>query len=547
MNRYRLTEKLRRYKQIINVVTKYGFGIIVEKTHLGKLFKIPSRKRKKEEFSAPVRVRKMLEELGPVFIKLGQILSTRPDFVPLPYIHELEKLQDSTFIVPFEKISEIFRKETGKSVGEVFSEFEEVAFASASVSQVHRAKYKGTNVAVKIQKPGIEEQIKVDISIMYDIAELIEKFIKESQIYQPLNIVREFEKSLKKELDFSMEGRNIERFRENFEKDEDIYVPFVFRELTTRRVLTLEFVKGIKINRINELEKAGIDKKKLSEIGLNSMMKQIFIDGFFHGDPHPANILVTEECRLCFIDFGIVGRISEERRLELIYFLKGLTEGNSSRIMESLEMMGAMKEDTDTKSFREEIEEILDQYREIPIKDIDINTLIEDSFSVMRKYYIRIPANFTLLIKTMVTLEGIGLSLNPDFSIAVGIKPHIVKFMAERARLKNILKDIINISGGFARMAREVPASIDSLMKMLKKGYINIAFEHKGLHDLISTIDKSSSRLSFSLIIAALIISSSLIMMSDSGRYPVFGVVGFSVSAILGVWLVIDILRHRSL
>jgi len=552
MSRHRLTAKLKRYRQIVNVITKYGFGIIVERTHLGKIFqKPPKRKALQEKFSAPVRVRKMLEELGPTFIKFGQILSTRPDLIPVPYILELEKLQDNTSSVSFEKISEVFREDMKKSTGEVFSSFEEKPFASASISQVHRAVYMDEKVAVKIRKPGIEKSIRVDIDIIYDIAELIEKFIKESKIYQPVNIVREFEKLLKNELDFSREARNIEKFRENFGCEEDTYVPKVYKEATGKKVLTLEYIEGIKINKIAELEKAGFDKKRLAEAGLDSIMKQIFNDGFFHGDPHPANILVTREGKLCFIDFGIVGKLSEERRLELIYFLDGLTKNDSAKVVESLEMMGALNEGTDVKSFREETEEMLAEYRDIPIKDIDVNTLIEESFSIMRKHYINIPTNLTLLIKTIATIEGIGLALNPDFNLASGIKPHIIKFMAGQLHAKKLLNDIKNFSRDMSRIIKEAPASIESFLKMLKKGYISIAFEHKGLHDLIATIDKSSNRLSFSLIIASLIISSSLIMVSGARPYilgyPALGVIGFLISVILGIWLIIDIIKNRSL
>jgi ubiquinone biosynthesis protein len=226
-------------------------------------------------------------------------------------------------------------------------------------------------------------------------------------------------------------------------------------------------------------------------------------------------------------------------------------DGDSSKILDSLEMMGALQEDTDTKNFKEEIEDMLDCYKNVPIKELDINLLLEDSFSIMRKYYIKIPSNLTILIKTLITLEGIGLSLDPDFSIAVSMKPFVTKFISERIRIKNIFKDAVNISYGMFRVFKEMPASFTSFLKMLKKGSISISFEHKGLRELINIIDKSSSRLSFSLIIASLIISSSLIMVSGAAPlifgFPAFGVVFFCVSAILGIWLIIDIIKHRSL
>ena len=253
-------EKFRRYREIGSIVVKYGFGIFLEKAHLLKFLKLPLRKRKIVD-SVPVRLRLMLEELGPTFIKMGQILSTRPDLVPLPFIKELEKLQDEVKPIEGEEVKKVIQQTFGKNIEDLFLYFEEKPIASASISQVHKARLKnGKEVAVKVRKPGIERVISTDIQILYDIAGLIEKFIKEARIYQPLRIIEEFEKSIRKELNFRIEERNMERFRKNFADDENVYIPEVFKEFTTENILVCEYVEGIKINKIDKLEKMEIDR-----------------------------------------------------------------------------------------------------------------------------------------------------------------------------------------------------------------------------------------------------------------------------------------------
>ncbi|MCD6408672.1 2-polyprenylphenol 6-hydroxylase [bacterium] len=547
MIKYGLTEKLTRYRQIGNVIVKYGFGIILEKTHLIKILKIPFRKKKKEDFSPPVRVRKMLEELGPTFIKLGQILSTRPDLIPIPYLKELEKLQDMTNPSPFEEIKKVVEGKTGKKIEELFDEFEEVPFASASISQVHRAKIEGKTVAVKIQKPGVEKEIFLDLQILYDIAELIERFIKEAEIYQPVRIVEEFEKSIKKELNFLIEARNIERFRNNFRDEKDVFIPHIYHEFTNEKMLTLEFVDGIKISRIEEVEKAGFDRKEIAEKISNIVLKQVFIDGFFHADPHPGNIFVLKDGRICLLDFGIIGRLNEERKLQLIYLFNGLIKGDSERIIRTLKEMNAIEEDeVNIEDLEREIDDMLDRYRDLPLKEINLNEILGESFEIMRKFKIKIPADLSLLSKVLLTLEGVMLNLNPEFKIITSLKPYVIEFIEKRARFFSFNELIKNFQE-FYYMAKQIPSSVESFLKLIKKGYVNVAFEHKGLQNLTSTMDKSSNRISFSLIISAILISSSLIMVSGKGPHlmglPAFGIIGFLVSGILGIWLIVGIIK----
>ncbi len=540
-------EKFRRYREIGSIVVKYGFGIFLERAHLLKFLKLPLRK-KKIVASVPVRLRLMLEELGPTFIKMGQILSTRPDLVPLPFIKELEKLQDEVKPIEGEEIKRVIQQTFGRDIEDLFLYFEEKPIASASISQVHKAKLKnGKEVAVKVRKPQIERVISTDIQILYDIARLIEKFIKEARIYQPLRIIEEFEKSIRKELDFRIEERNMERFRKNFADDENVYIPEVFKEFTTENILVCEYVEGIKINKIDKLEKMEIDRKKIAEKGVNATLKQIFIHGFFHADPHPGNIIILPDGKICYFDFGIVGKLDEERKIYLISLMNGFLKKDSEKIIRTLEIMGSIEDETDTQALKREISEIIDEYYGLELKEIQIEKIMEDLFERIRKFRIIIPSEFSLLAKTLITIEGVGLALDPEFNLTEKIKPFVTSFLEERFKIFNLINDFKRGLSNIYFLLKDTPQTFHTIMKYLKKGYINVAFEHKGLKNLTSTIDKSSNRISFALIISALLVSSSLIMISGKGPLlmglPAFGILGFLISAILGIWLIVGIIR----
>jgi ubiquinone biosynthesis protein len=389
MKNYPVIRKLKRYRNVINILFKYGFGIIIEQTHI---LKFPIRRKKKIKEPVPLRVRKLLEELGPTFIKLGQILSTRPDLIPVEYIKELEKLQDDVREEDFNIMRDFIEKEIGGKIEDIFEEFNPEPVASASISCVYKAKYKGKEVAVKVQRPGIKDQIITDIQILYDIAGLIERFIKESEIYQPVKIVREFERSIKKELNFLMEGRNIEMMRENL-KDERVLIPEVFKELTTERILVTEFIDGIKISKVEEWSKY-VEKEKIIKTGAEIILKQIFDIGFFQADPHPGNIFVLKDGRIGLIDFGQVGYIDDEKRYYLMNLLTGIINGEPDKVILTLKYMGAIDQKVDIEELKEEIYQLLETYKNIPVKNIKIGEVLENSFEIMRKYRVKNTCKF---------------------------------------------------------------------------------------------------------------------------------------------------------
>ncbi|MCM8804947.1 MAG: AarF/UbiB family protein, partial [Candidatus Omnitrophica bacterium] len=444
MRKYLGVRKLKRYRQIINILIKYGFGIILQRVHI---IKFP--KRKKIEISIPERIRKILEELGPTFIKLGQILSTRPDLIPIEYIKELEKLQDNVKEEDFNIMENLIEEEFGKPIEEIFDQFQPIPIASASLSCVYKGKYKGKDVAIKVQRPNVKQQILTDIQILYDIAALIERFIKESEIYQPIKIVREFEKSIKKELNFLIEARNFEIVREKMKDEEKVFVPYVFKELCSEKIIVTEFIEGVKISEV-EVWSEYVNKEEILKTGTNIILKQIFDIGVFHGDPHPGNIFILKDGKIAMLDFGIVGYLDEEKKYHLINLFSGLIKGRTEKVIFTLKHMNSIDKSTNVDELKEDIEELFETYKDIPIKRIKIGELIGASFEIMRKNKIKIPISFSLIGKSIITLEGICHFIEPDFKLIESIEPYLIDLLDKKLKFTYFFKKIENTFDRFS-------------------------------------------------------------------------------------------------
>ena len=517
MRNYPVVRKLKRYRQIINILFKYGFGIIIEQAHI---LKSPFKKRKKIKEPVPVRIRKLLEDLGPTFIKLGQILSTRPDLIPIEYIKELEKLQDDVKEENFEIMRDFIEKEIGEKIENVFEEFNQKPVASASLSCVYKAKYKGREVAVKVQRPGIKERIITDIQILYDIAELIERFIKESEIYQPVKIVKEFEKSIRKELNFLMEGRNIEMMREKL-KDDRVLIPEVFKELTTERILVTEFIDGIKISKVEEWSKY-VEKEKIIKTGTEIILKQIFDIGFFQADPHPGNIFVLKDGRIGLIDFGQVGYIDDEKRYYLMSLITGIINGDPNKIILTLKYMGAIDKSVNIEELEEEIYELVETYKNIPIKNLKIGEVLENSFEIMRKNKIKIPVSFTLMGKSLITLEGLCYFIDPYFKLMEAIEPFYINFMEKRIKISHFLKEFKNVFERSHYFLKEMPEIFETIIELVKNQKNREKIFEERINILNLNIKKAGTKISLSLIISSLFISSVILFVFKYFYYGIF-------------------------
>lgn len=547
-------KNLNRFREITNTLIKYGFDYFVKQLGLTNLIskgeKILKLKPSKiAQLPLPVRIHLALEELGPTFVKLGQILSTRPDLIPPDYIKELQKLQDKVPPFAYDLVEQIIKRELGAAIPKIFKSFEQKPFAAASLGQVHQAILEnGDKAVVKVQRPDIEKVIETDLDILFHLARLTEKHIPASRLYDPVGIVEEFAKAIRLELDYGNEGRNAERFKKNFEDDKRIYTPKIYWEFSSRRILTMELIEGIKINNLKELDKIGYDRKKIAENGAKAFMKQILIDGFFHADPHPGNMLVMKDEIIGFMDFGMMGRLDEEIKEKCIDLLIAILERNPNKIINEILNLGiTSQEEIDTRSLKIDVREMLDQYYDKSLKEIKLGELISQLVEVSIKYHIKMPAEFALLGKSLITIEGIGLELDPDFNLAEIAKPYAKNLILERKSPQRLILKLLNDLAELYNLIILIPGQLSKTLKKMEEGVFKLEFQHRGLENLISALDRSTNRLSYSLILAAIIIGSSLIIQTDKGPhfmgFPVIGVLGFLIAAILGLGLVIMILR----
>lgn len=536
---------MRREAEIVNILVKHGFGHLTERLNLRILAK---KKISAGEEKVPVyvRARLVLEDLGPTFIKFGQILSMRPDLIPFEFAEEFKKLLDEVQPFDYEKVEKQIKDEFGSSAEELFKEFNEEPTAAASIGQVHKARLKTNNlVVVKVQRPEIENTIETDIDILFNIARLVAKHIPESRLYDPIGIVEEFAKTIRKELDYTIEGRNAERFRRNFEKDNTVYIPGVYWDFTTRKVLTMEFVEGSKVSELGK--SVGIeDRKRVSESIARSYMKQILIDGFFHADPHPGNIFVRNS-QIVFMDFGIIGRVDDYMKEKLANLFTAIIQKDIDNIIDKLLDIGMVSDETDIAKFRADIADVMEEYHGTSLQQVEISAMLNDIMKTVIGHRIRMPPNFILLIKALVTMESICREADPEFNLTEVSKPFVEKLVKEKMHPRHLMDKFMKTVVEFNELIAKLPRRFDNILSKLQSGNLVIDLEHKGLDRVMSEIDTSTNRLSSSLIISAIIVGSSIIMLTGKGPllfgFPAFGVVGFIIAAILGMGLVISILR----
>lgn len=539
----------KRYRQIMNVLIKYGFGYIVEKAGI-----ILPKGIKREnvdptgKMTTAQKVVMMLQELGPTFVKLGQVLSTRPDLIPKDYIEELKKLQDNVAPFSFKEAKNQMEEDLGDKTDHIFLSIEEKPLAAASIGQVHRAVLKnGQEVVVKVRRPGIDKIITADLEIMLNLARLAEKHIPEVRIYDPVGKIEEFADAMHKELDFTREGFNIDKFRQNFEGDETIYVPKVFWEATAQKILTIEYIKGYKVTELDEITNNNLDRKQVAVNGAKAMMKQIFIHGFFHADPHPGNIIIRPDGKIVFIDFGIVGRIDKYTKNKLADLIIGIINKDTKKIISVLLELSQVEQELNISEIEMDVEDLLDRYYGKDLKNIDMSKLLSEVFAIVAKYKIILPSNFTLLLKSLITIEGVGLELDPDFNIFETAKPFVNKMFRERYNPQHLLKTAVSTLQEFNKSVMLIPKLLNGLYQRTKIDSMKIDFDTRGTSKVISELNKMVNRLVFSLIVASLIIGSSLIIQADVEpfllHYPLLGVVGFVTAGFLGVWLIASIIR----
>ena len=546
---------LNRYQRILRVLFKYGFNDLVDRLHIDQYLEsglqMINRKPREQiaRLSRPERLRLVFEELGPTFIKLGQLLSTRPDLIPAEYLDELARLQDEVPPFSLAEVHAIFREELGRSPDEVFHYFDAEPLAAASIGQVHRARLdSGAEVVVKVQRPDIENVIAVDLEILAHLAGLMEQYLEEVQGHRPTAIVQEFARSLSREIDFAVELANVQRFARQFKNNAAIHVPLVYPELSTPRVLVMEYVLGIKASMAGQLREQGYDLPLIAERGATLVMEQIFVHGFFHADPHPGNLFILPDNVVCFIDFGQMGRLSRKDREDFTDLVLDLVAGDERTVVEGVLKVTVQLGEVDRESLARDLGGLVDLYLYRPLGELEAGRILQDLLDLVTRHKLTFKPAFYQMMKALSTVEGVGLMLDPKLELIRLARPFMRRIRLERMRPARLAEEIARTGSGYLQLLRELPEELRTILRQLRGGRMRLEFEHRGLQALGAALDRVSNRIAFAIVLAALIVGSSLIVLSDIPPHwhdiPVIGLLGFLVAGIMGFWLLLSIIRH---
>jgi ubiquinone biosynthesis protein len=541
------------------VLMKYGFYEVTDS--IGE--KVRSRKSRSavsahvrqaaRGHTRAVRLRMAFEELGPTFIKFGQLLSTRPDLISDEFSKELEKLQDQVLPLPGQKMIAVVEEELGRKVTDIFKEFDPEPIAAGSIAQVHKAVlHDGHIVAVKIRRPGIVQLIHTDFEILESIAHFVKTSLLEHEEVDPQRMVREFGEAVFKEVDLANELRNQQRFARQFAGDEKVHVPMVYEQYCSPGVLTMEYIDGVKATDKEAMSAAGLDPKIVAARGADFVMQQVFEHGFFHSDPHPGNLLVLPGNVLAPLDFGQVARLTSQDRHLLTDIILAIVDGEASRMVRAMQRADLFNDETNELHVTRDIEYLLSSYAHLPLKDIPFNQVIVECFETLRKHHIRPPAEFTLMLKSLATVEGFATGLDKDFQIADHLKPFARKLSMDELDPRKAMKNAGKAMRDAGEMISSLPADLISIMSKFKSGRFLLRVQHERLENLTHTIDKSSNRISFAMITAAILIASSMLVSQDRTvlnliNLQTLGIIGYIVAAAIGFWLLVSIARSRHL
>lgn len=515
-----------------------------------------SSKRKKSQDGEDEEIdlsglREAMEELGPAFIKLGQLLASRPDMIGPEIAEDLKKLRDNTPVTPFDQMREVVETELGKPLEDIYSEFDETPLGSASIGQVYKATLKetGQEVAVKIQKPGIYDIIVADVKILVNLAGKADKYITKTRTYNLPAIMKEFERSIFKELNYMEEVMNIQKVTNNFKEDENIYIPQAFRDYSTSKVITMELVDGYEIADLFDNQIEGIDNKEIAKIGVQSFLKQILLDGFFHADPHPGNMFVTKDGKVAYIDWGMVGVITEEFRGNLAQMILILLSGNSKKLINQLIYMKLITPEQNTEEFQEDVEDLLNKYLGVDLDQMD--GIFESLMNVMIKHNIILPREFVMIGRGFILLEDTGSRLDPQFNLTTELEKFAKKMISQKFSVGNIASGGLNYIVEIEHLLKDLPDKLNSTLNKLEDGNLEVKLKHGGLDDLKNMI-------SLSLILAALIVGTALVLAATivaqafyktTAGIPldyvyIIALLGFIISLIIGIYIVFKYLRN---
>jgi ubiquinone biosynthesis protein len=548
--------QVRRYTEIAGILVRFGFVDVVEALHLrpylaaGRRMLSTLGRRSQPDASRAVRLRLALEALGPTFIKFGQALSTRADLLAPELIAELSLLQDAVPALAPGVAERAVEEALHAPVPNVFAAFNPVPLAAASIAQVHEATLPtGERVAVKVRRPGISATIERDLAILAQLGRLAERYLPDADLFQPSNLVAEFARSIRRELDLAREGRTLERFARNFADDPAVTFPRVYWPQTGNAILTLEFIDGVKA--LDIIGREGFDPGLVARRGGDVMLKQVLRHGLFHADPHPANIFILPGNVICMLDLGNVGHLDRRMRDAVAALVRAIVEEDAERLTQAVLGIGKPLRHVDLPQLRRDLTELIDTYAGITFRDLQVGPLLQDALSVMRRYRIQAPADLMLLVRAFVTIEGVGRQLDPTFKLIEQARPVVLEILRDRLTPAGIAGRAGQMGRDIALALQSVPGDLLEIVSKAKDDRLQIQFVHRNLDHFVREMDRASNRLGFAIVIAALIVGSSLIVQGGTGPLllglPAFGLVGFLTAAILGLWLAVGILRSGRL
>jgi len=555
-------EDMVRLRKVAEVLLRNGLGFVVEQLGLTR-FLPPWRQRevkvedRDNRYSVPERVRRTIEELGPAYIKLGQILSTRPDLLPSEFIEELAKLLDAAPAVPSEEILAEIERELGAAPQDIFQHFATEPLAAASIGQAHRAVLKnGENVIVKVRRPGIERMVEADLDLLSRQVRFLENRLATVRDYRLVEVMDEFSRTLREELDYTNEGRNADRLRRNLAHDTRVLVPRVHWDVTTRRVITLQEVRGSKLTDLGALKEQGHDLAAVAEVLVDVYFKQIFVHGFFHADPHPANILLSGE-KVAFVDFGMMGYVTAATKESLVDLLVSLLNQDVEQVVQTLTRLGAADAEAYPQGLHRDVERLFLRYYGLALEDVHLGEALREVMAVAFRNHLHLPADLAVLARTMVVLEGVALALDPSLVLVEKARPFVQRLIRERYSLSALGRRVARTLHDVDQLGQVLPQRLDALSAQLERGHMTLRVDLHRLQTVLLKLDRVANRLSFSILVAALIIGSALIIMGGDAvsRWQVPGIglvlpvgqLSFVAAGLLAAWLLISIIRSKGL
>jgi len=547
---------LRRYREVAEILADRGFGALLTQLGISERLNLPRRLIRRQpvpedELTLPIRARTTLEELGPTFVKLGQILSTRSDLVPPEFLAELRRLQDEVTPLSWDVIRPQIESELDESVDRLFLDIDPTPIASASLAQVYAARLlDGTEVVVKVLRPGIEEIINLDLDILYDLAQLAEERTPLGNRYDLIDLAEEFSYALKGELDFRREGRNADRFREQFERNRYLHVPQVHWEHTTQRVMVQGRIRGIKIDDLDALDAAGFDRKELARRAADMVLQEVLDDGFFHADPHPGNLLIMDGGVLGVLDFGTMGRLEKSERVALARLFIVAVQMDVDSIVDQLIRMGIADYSVDRKGLGRDLRRSIMRYYGLPLNEIPAMEVWEGLEPIIYEYNLRVPSDYWLLIKTVVIMEGVGLGLDPEFDMVAAAQPYLGRLFRQLWMPSTWGSSLLRMGTDWTDFVGNFPRQSTHILKQLERGDLEIRIRIPELAETNRNLNRMINRLIYGILVAAMTVALALLVPQVDFSWP-WGLItwmillGFLGMSFLGLRLIWSIWRSN--